>query len=48
MKFEPFEQAMHDRTEELLRKELGEERFRALPDEGVSLGERAADADRAP
>jgi predicted ATPase/class 3 adenylate cyclase len=43
--FEPFEQAMHDRTTELLREELGEERLRALIDEGISLGVGAADID---
>jgi len=45
MTFEPFEQAMHDRTTELLRDELGEERFHALIAEGASLGEGAADVD---
>jgi hypothetical protein len=47
MSFESFEQAMHDRTVELLREELGEERFRALVDEGVSLGAEAANLDSA-
>lgn len=45
LKFEPSEQAMHDRTTQLLREELGEERFRALIDEGISLGVGTADVD---
>jgi predicted ATPase/class 3 adenylate cyclase len=43
MSFDVFEQAMHDWTVELLREELGEERFHALLDEGVSLGVGVAD-----